>query len=314
MRNTTWMNQCNVPAGTIIRGKWHGHSYTVIKKLGNGANGVVYLARGKNGNSALKMGRDSAAMISEVNVLKAFSKVRGVVLGPSLLDVDDWRRGQGQLIPFYVMEYIEGPDLLSFIRMKGESWSGVLIVQLLEILANMHRQGWVFGDLKPENLIVSNPPPRIRCIDVGGTTKVGRSIKEFTEFYDRGYWGLGSRKAEPSYDFFSAAMMMIHLHVPKKFTKKGDGLDQLNAVISNHPDLSRYKHVLLKAIGGRYKQAEQMKSDLLDVISYQNSRTGRNASGNPLKPCRKKGTFLETLTVLFVTLFLYGMYIYFFLF
>ena len=67
-------------------------------------------------------------------------------------------------------------------------------MQLLNDLDKLHQNGWVFGDLKPENLIVTGPPPKIRCIDVGGTTIKGRAIKEFTEFYDRGYWGLGQEK------------------------------------------------------------------------------------------------------------------------
>lgn len=58
----------------------------------------------------------------------------------------------------------------------------MLISQLLSSLSAIHREGWVFGDLKPENLIVTGPPPQIRCIDVGGTTKEGRAIKEYTEF------------------------------------------------------------------------------------------------------------------------------------
>ena len=82
-------------------------------------------------------------------------------------------------------------------------------------LDKLHENGWVFGDLKPENLIVTGPPPKIRCIDVGGTTIQGRAIKEFTEFYDRGYWGLGSRKAEPTYDLFAVAMIMINTAYPK---------------------------------------------------------------------------------------------------
>ena len=80
------------------------------------------------------------------------------------------------------MEYIEGKNLLSFIREKGTAWVPILILQLLSDLDNLHQQGWVFGDLKPENLIVTNTPVKIRCIDVGGTTKVGRAIKEYTEF------------------------------------------------------------------------------------------------------------------------------------
>lgn len=81
------------------------------------------------------------------------------------------------------MEYVRGPLLLDFVKQKGDEWIVVLMVQLLSNLAHLHQEGWIFGDLKPDNLIVSGPPATIRCIDVGGTTKAGRAIKEYTEFF-----------------------------------------------------------------------------------------------------------------------------------
>ena len=110
----------------------------------------------------------SAASLSHSNVV-------------SIYDV-----GQEEDVHYIVMEYIEGPLLLRYVNEKGEEWTPVLISQLLSSLSAIHREGWVFGDLKPENLIVTGPPPQIRCIDVGGTTKEGRAIKEYTEFFDRG--------------------------------------------------------------------------------------------------------------------------------
>ncbi|GIN99165.1 putative serine/threonine-protein kinase YabT [Siminovitchia terrae] len=312
MKNNSWMKQCNFSLGTVVDGKWHGQRYTIIRKLGSGANGVVYLAKGKDGNVALKMSDDSMSIISEVNVLKAFSKVQGPVLGPSLLNVDDWEKGNRKPIPFYVMEYIEGDDLLTFIRHKGRHWAGILIVQLLDILEQMHRQGWVFGDLKPENLIVSPLRTRIRCIDVGGTTKKGRSIKEFTEFFDRGYWGLGSRKAESSYDIFSTAMLMINVYYPSRFTRKGNGLAQLKEMIKREPELHRFEPELLKALEGKYQNAGEMKNELLRKLSIRNSRSQIH-SMKKRKSQGKKSSMRETAGVLMITSFLYGLYIYLFL-
>jgi serine/threonine-protein kinase len=223
-------NQCKAAPGTLIEGKWHKHRYTIMKELGYGANGRVYLALRNNQYAALKMSSNVASITSEVNVLKSFAKVQASALGPSLLDVDDWVTKSGN-IPFYVMEYIQGPDLLSFIEQKGHAWLPVLMLQLLTDLEKLHRSGWVFGDLKPENLIVTGPPVQVRCIDVGGTTLKGRAIKEFTEFYDRGYWGLGSRKSDTEYDLFAVAMIMINTAYPTRFTKNGGGLSQLTLMV-----------------------------------------------------------------------------------
>ena len=94
------------------------------------------------------------------------------------------------------MEYIQGPNLIEFISQKGTVWAEVLILQLLTNLDALHENGWIFGDLKPENLIVSQSPVRLRCIDVGGTTKKDRAVKEFTEFLieDIGRWALEKQK------------------------------------------------------------------------------------------------------------------------
>ncbi|MDR7002274.1 protein kinase domain-containing protein [Neobacillus niacini] len=266
MMNHTLKSQCKVSPGTVISGKWHSNQYTILKELGYGANGVVYLANHKGTQVALKMSDNGLSITSEVNVLKSFAKVQGSALGPSLLDVDDWRTNRGQ-VSFYVMEYIKGPDLLSFIEQKGKSWIVVLMLQLLNDLEKLHQNGWVFGDLKPENLIVTGPPPKIRCIDVGGTTIAGRAIKEFTEFYDRGYWGLGSRVAEPSYDLFALAMIMINTAYPKRFTKTTGGLSQLTEAIRQKPELQSLEKVMVNALKGQYTNARQMRQDLLALLT-----------------------------------------------
>lgn len=263
--NHSLKNLCKVAPGTVITGKWHSNKYTVLKELGFGANGIVYLAKFKNTQVALKMSDNGMSITSEVNVLRSFAKVQGSTLGPSLLDVDDWNSNRGQ-ISFYTMEYIQGPDLLTFIHQKGKSWTMVLFLQLLNDLNKLHENGWVFGDLKPENLIVTGPTPKIRCIDVGGTTIQGRAIKEFTEFYDRGYWGLGTRKADPAYDLFAVAMIMINTAYPKRFNKTTGGISQLRAAIRTQRELVPIENVIVKALQGQYTNALHMRTELMSIV------------------------------------------------
>ncbi|MEK3806583.1 serine/threonine-protein kinase [Bacillus sp. FSL H8-0547] len=273
MMNNTSMNQtCNLLPGTVVEGKWHHNKYRIVKPLGQGATGIVYLAEGRSGLAALKVSGNSMSITSEVNVLKHFSKVRGSSLGPALVDVDDWIHPRtGEQVPFYVMEYISGKQYLDFISNQGLEWIGVLTVQLLSNLEELHRAGWVFGDLKPENLMVAERPVKLRFIDVGGTTLNGRSIKEFTDFFDRGYWGLGTRRAEPSYDLFAAAMIVINSVHPKRFKKQDEGGRQLMEVIQDHPYLRKHSAVLKKALLGKYHYAADMKKDFLTSLYEQGS-------------------------------------------
>lgn len=310
----------NIMPGTVIRGKWNKKEYTVIRELGRGANGIVYLADRNGKKVAVKMSDQSVNISSETNVLKSFQKARGVSLGPSLLDIDDWTYGSRQM-SFYVMEYIRGWDLLTFIKRKGKNWLPVLILQLLSDLDNLHRQGWVFEDLKPENLIVTDMPVKVRCIDFGGATLQGRAVKEFTEFYDRGYWGLGSRKAEPSYDLFAVAMIIIHVFCLDRFEKKEGGIGQLKSVIEQKEGLQRYQPVLLKALKGRYTRAEEMRKDLLKIVYPKTTsltmtdRTGIRTPKSRIarnKDRRKGRTYgmLETLVILFIICMIYALYIF----
>ncbi|HYK74413.1 MAG TPA: protein kinase family protein [Pseudoneobacillus sp.] len=327
MMNHSLKNQCKVEIGTVITGKWHQNQYTIIKELGFGANGIVYLAKSKGQYVALKISDNGMSITSEVNVLKSFAKVQGSTLGPSLLDVDDWVRRTG-MVSFYVMEYIHGLNFLEFIEQKGKSWVPILVLQLLSDLEKLHGNGWVFGDLKPENLIVQGPPPKIRCIDVGGTTIQGRAIKEFTEFYDRGYWGLGSRKADYKYDLFAVGMIMINTAYPKRFNKTVGGVHQLSKMVKVKPELSKYENFILYALNGHFNSAKDMRHYLLNLIqdsssSTQSKRTSHtpstrtqkkqnvntSSSRHVYKQSKKHNGFIETFLIIFIVTLLYIFYI-----
>jgi serine/threonine protein kinase, bacterial len=273
--NTSRSQEVNLQDGMTVTGRWHKHTYHIIKKLGSGATGSVYLAHNNQKKVALKISNNDMAITSEVNVLKHFSKVQGKILGPSLVDVDDSTIA-GNKYSFYVMEYLSGEPVFDFLKTRGQEWLGIFIIQLLTDLHELHKAGWVFGDLKPDNLIIVGPPPRIRWLDVGGTTLIGRSIKEYTEFFDRGYWGMGSRKAEPSYDLFAVAMIMLNIVYPKRFEKKTGGMADLKLKIEQSLLLKPYKGVLLNAVQGNYKTAIEMKSAMMNST---NSTGAYSASG-----------------------------------
>ncbi|WP_326929532.1 protein kinase domain-containing protein [Bacillus cihuensis] len=325
MTNHSLRKQCNLLPGSLITGKWNKNPYRIQQELGYGANGIVYLAESNNGQVALKLSDDYSSISSEMNILKSFSKVQGHSLGPSFFEADDWLKN-GRPIPFYVMEYIKGEGYSAFIEQKGDSWVGVLMLQLLSSLDELHKQGWAFGDLKPDNLIVTIPAYKIRCIDVGGTTLFGRSIKEFTEFFDRGYWGMGSRKADPQYDLFAVAMIIINSFYPKRFSKKGDGYKQLNEMIKQKKGLHPYSKVLDRAVKGQYHSADEMRHDLLGILNRQpehkkveaqstfqgkknNNSTSQTRSMRKKRKKKKRG-LLETLILAIFVSILYVLYVY----
>lgn len=90
MSHTLKNRLCNLPPGTVVTGKWHGRSYRLLRRLGSGANGVVYLAESGCNRVAVKLSDDYASLASEMNILRRFSKVQGA---PS--DLLCWRPTTG---------------------------------------------------------------------------------------------------------------------------------------------------------------------------------------------------------------------------
>lgn len=253
----------NLRPGTIITGKWNKQKYYIQSRLGQGAIGSVYLARQADKTEvALKISDKAASITTEVNVLKNLAKVQGPSLGPSLFEVDDWIDRNGNCYPFYTMEYVKGEEVRPFLNKRGEEWLAVLFSQLLGDLEKLHQAGWVFGDLKIDNLIVATSPPRLRWIDVGGTTQIGRSIKEYTEFYDRGYWQIGTRKAEPGYDLFALAMVAVHYAYPKQFDRGPLPEKTLMERMRTAKSLAPHQRYLQKALQGHYRTSSEMKRDV----------------------------------------------------
>ncbi len=321
MMNTSKNQEVNVPIGSIISGKWNQKQYLVLRELGSGATGTVYLAKYDHSKVAVKVSRDTLSITSEVNVLKHLSKVQGKTLGPSFIEMDDWVTSSGT-VPFYVMEYVQGESLFVFMRQRKDEWFGILLLQLLGDLAELHNAGWVFGDLKPDNLLISGPPPKIRWLDVGGTTMVGRAVKEYTEFFDRGFWGMGSRRAEPSYDLFAVGMIIMNYAYPKRFDKKEGGWTQLKKLIDRNRILGKYGPILYKVFHGQYQNAIEMRQDLLELYSrksaakttntpkgkpaaqtHQQSQPGR-AGRTQQKKIKKRRHFMETVLI-FIFLFVF---------
>ncbi len=303
MMHITKNRAANIQPRTLIIGKWHQNRYRVIKPLGTGSIGAVYLVQASCGLYALKIGFDKMSIISEVNTLRQLSSVQGQSLGPFFVEMDDWNG-----LTFYVMEYIRGQSVSSFIKQKGNEWIVVFMLQLLTELDKLHQQGYIFGDLKPDNLIVAGPSPKIRLLDVGGVTKIGRSVKEFTSFYDRAYWGAGSRKAEPSYDLFSLAMVFFHVAHPDVSFQKQDGMKQIERKLSIHPYLKRYRSVFNGAFRGLYTDARMMREALLMIdgsmrLHRQMSRAEQTKAKKRKR--RKLVRFTFMMTFLFLLFLLY---------
>jgi serine/threonine protein kinase len=251
-----------ITTGTLIKGKWNNATYRIERSLGEGANGKVYLVKKGSAFFALKLGFDSVDHQSEVNVLQQLSRTEGP-FSRYLIDVDDYHT-DGKDYPFYVMKYIKGCKITDFIKMKGDQWAGLLGLHLLQKLKDLHAHNYIFGDIKIDNILVSGYGA-VELVDFGGVTLKGRSVKQFTEIYDRGYWGAGSRVADEGYDLFAFAILFMQLSgqaddcFSKHMLPQNRTIDLLKEKLTHMQDkeLQAFIPFLYKALDGEFSSSQQ---------------------------------------------------------
>jgi serine/threonine protein kinase len=142
--------------GMVIR-----NTYRIVRKLGQGGMGAVYLAQHTlmNEPQALKflsseLSQDeafTARFLREVRTLRQI-RHKNVVDAGNLEPAED-----GTL--FFSMEFVDGPDLRSFLQNMPQPFDVRLALSITrgiaEGLGAAHAKGMVHRDIKPENILMA---------------------------------------------------------------------------------------------------------------------------------------------------------------
>lgn len=251
----------------------------------------------------MKIGFDSLGLQSEINGLKAIDRHKGS-RHAYLKDVDDGLVGNLQF-SFYVMRYVKGTKFDVFIQEQGADWVYMIGYHILQRLMELHRQGWVFGDLKDGNVLIARYG-QAELIDYGGVTKKGQAVKQFTELYDRGYWNLGSRKADESYDIFAFAMLVMRgLDTSNRLGEAGEILPQhrnwnyLQEHVQRMALSDPAKHFLQQALQGQISSSRQALQQWKRLLREAEQST----PAIPVQPWLK-GFFAVSMLLFGATVFL----------
>ncbi len=147
--------------------------YTVIRLLGEGGMGRVYLVKQEKPVrrlAALKLVRPG--LYSET-ILKRFEAERQALVmlnHPAIARIlDSGGDLEGQ--PYFLMEYIPGSPITEYCRKKGLGFRERihLFIRALEGVEHAHQRGIIHRDLKPSNILVTeeNGIPQPKIIDFG---------------------------------------------------------------------------------------------------------------------------------------------------
>jgi serine/threonine protein kinase len=135
-------------------------SYRVVRQLGEGASGFVYLAvHPQHGEVAIKVLRPEHAFHPEM-VARFFLEANAAnrVRHPNIVEIHDFvePRPSDDGPGYLVMEYLKGQTLSTLVRDKQLPLSRTLdlVIQVCDALEAAHRAGVVHRDVKPENIFI----------------------------------------------------------------------------------------------------------------------------------------------------------------
>lgn len=152
-----------------------GGSYEIIEPLGRGAMGMVYRAKHVSmpAEYALKILTDDK--LNDLSVMRFQNEAQAIAKlnHPNIVAIYNFGLHQGCL-PFYVMDLLEGEDLLDKLDFGGPlPWQEALplFIEACAGLSYAHKKGILHRDIKPANLLILNKPDvrgaRVKVVDFG---------------------------------------------------------------------------------------------------------------------------------------------------
>ncbi len=209
-----------------------GERYTIVRLLGRGGMGEVYLADDEllGEQVALKCltGATAAGTPWAERLLEEARAARKVI-HPHVCRVHDAGTADGE--PFITMEYVEGDDLATRLRQSGRI-RGVearrIALALAEALAAIHEQQLCHRDLKPANVLM-DAEGRPRVSDFGLATQTDAGAKREHMIGTPGYMApellSGDAPTEKS-DIFSLGLLLYELITGRRAFSSGASMQR----------------------------------------------------------------------------------------
>ncbi len=208
--------------GTVLNGR-----YEIVRKIGGGGMGAVYLASDKNLGGVLRAVKEMVQSYIEetqqekaVNDFKRESMLLTSLEHPAIPTIFDYFYDEKEARFYLVMKYINGGDLAMRLRSAPEGkieeksvveWA----IQVADVLDYLHQRQppIVYRDLKPANIMIDGNTGRIMLIDFGIARWINKEEKGVTAVGTMGYAPpeLFSGNVESRSDIYSLGSTMFHL-------------------------------------------------------------------------------------------------------
>lgn len=212
---------------TLSEGTILNNRYQIIRKIGGGGMGAVYLAQDKNladvhraVKEMVQSSIDESQAAKAIEDFKRESMILSTLDHPSIPTIYDYFFDETEGRFYLVMKYISGGDLAARLRATpggriDERTVTEWAAQVADVLAYLHNlpERIVYRDLKPSNLMIDGSTGRIMLIDFGIARSVNQAEKGVTAVGTMGYAPpeLFSGNVEPRSDIYSLGSTMFHL-------------------------------------------------------------------------------------------------------
>ncbi|MBC7795624.1 MAG: protein kinase [Pyrinomonadaceae bacterium] len=211
----------------LVEGTVLNRRYEIVRRIGGGGMGAVYLASDHNLGGVLRAVKEMIqAYVDESQQEKAVQDFRRESLlltsleHPAIPTIYDYFYDENNGRFYLVMKYISGGDLSARLRAAPDGkiderniteWA----IQIADVLDYLHNRQppIVYRDLKPANIMLDGNTGRAMLIDFGIARWVNKEEKGVTAVGTMGYAPpeLFSGNAEPRSDIYSLGATMFHL-------------------------------------------------------------------------------------------------------
>jgi len=296
-----------------------GH-YTILKKIGFGGMGEVYLAEDTELNRRVALKFLPPNLCRDEDCLKRFkreARAAAQLSHPNIITIYEVAEFQGR--PFIAMEHIEGQSLSDIIKKKELKLSEVLelAVQICEGMHKAHRSGVIHRDIKPSNIMVDTDG-QVKILDFGlASIKDEQKItRDGAMMGTSGYMSpeqiLGEKVDERS-DIFALGIVFYEMITGRPPFKKENESATYRAILEEQPEpLRRFKadvpeglqHMIAKALEKnpalRYQHSDECRSDLKRLQVKLESHPGSVRRGKYRREWRSYHNRIRIMGVMMV--------------
>ena len=253
--------------------------YRLIRRLGTGGAGTVWLAEDEGGTRVALKAMHPALATSEDSRARLEREVRTVnsVRSPFVAHIIDAEIDASQ--PFVVSEYVEGPTLAEILSSGPIPLRGVaaLSYHLASTIAAVHHANIIHRDIKPSNIICSSRGPVL--IDFGIAMAVDDQHLTRTGLVSgsAGYTApelLRGKPATKESDWWAWCATLLSCATGRPPFGKGDVMATMMRVIEGEPDLSGLHPMVADALGGGLSADPDVRPSPSLIVAHLMSAVG----------------------------------------